>query len=144
MVNQNPGRLAQTPNLRFGHDRLRPLVRARIRAASPVKARLLGEPLLDEGSDFQIVFVHDQHVAVAAHTRLRQIDDAYAAAGLADRVEIIFRGLPERRPARIDVEIIAEHREHRDVLQRRGLVRVADPRGLDRSEERRVGKECRL
>src|SRR5881396_274509 len=95
---------------------------------------LLREPLLDEPRDLQVVPVHHQHVRVAAHAHIRQIDDIDFAARSRDLAHEIHAVLPDLRPARVERDIVAVDDERRNILENSRLLRVADPRGLDRDE----------
>src|SRR5260221_6732095 len=95
---------------------------------------LLREPVLDQRRDLQVVLVHHQHVRVAAHAGLGQIENVDLASRLGDLVEETVVVLPDLRPARVERDVVAEDGERGDALQRRGLLRIAYPRGLDRDQ----------
>ena len=88
------------------------------------------EPLLDQGGDFEVVLVHHQHVRIALDAGLGQLDHVDLAAGRGD-----FRGEVEAvlvhfRPARIALDEVAVDEQHRNVLERAGLQRIGEGRGL--------------
>src|SRR5438309_6666064 len=95
---------------------------------------LFRQPLLDQRGDLQVVPVHHQHVRIAAHAHVRQIDDIDPAARFRDLAHEIHPVLPDLRPARVERDIVAVDDERRNVLENSRLLRIADPRGLDRDE----------
>src|SRR5687767_2411441 len=91
----------------------------------PVKSLLL-QPILDETGDLVAVLVHHDHVRVAADADLRQVDDLIAAACAAHLLEEFDAVSPDRRPARIPVDVIAVHREDRRVAELVHLLGIAE------------------
>src|SRR5206468_3743920 len=63
---------------------------------------LLRQPLLNQRGDLQFVLVHHQHVRVAAHAGLGQIENVDLAARLGDLVEETVVVLADLRPARVE------------------------------------------
>ena len=92
------------------------------------------EPFLDDVGDLRVVLVLHQHVRIALDADLREVDHVDRAAAGAHRGGIFEIDLLVRRPARVLIDIVAEHHQDRRVLEGSGLAEIAGARRLDRDD----------
>src|SRR5207247_4339933 len=71
---------------------------------------------------------------IAADAGVWQIEHLDLAARSHNTVHEIHPVLPDLRPARVERDVVAVDDERRNALEYGRLLRVADPRGLDRDE----------
>src|SRR3954452_17445493 len=96
-----------------------PIRMRRIFLSPSVAQTLLDQPALNELGDLVAVLVHHHHVRVALDADVGQVDEIDAATARLQRIGVFDNAAADFRPARMILRVVADHDQHRRVLDGR-------------------------